>query len=145
MRADDLKSDALDCLQRFAPGDERRQHEIAQRRILEQQRPQHLALDRDVAQRLGHDRGDEHALPRQQIELTEKARRPVTHNLVLGRVTDHDLALQDRDERVTPIADPIQHVTDISAPLLADLGESRQLRRGQRRTQRPQNGCTRLL
>jgi hypothetical protein len=82
VRADDLETDALDCLQRFAPENERHQHEIAQRRVLEQQRPQRLALDRDVAQRLGYDSGDERGLPGQKIKLAEKARRPVTRDLV---------------------------------------------------------------
>ena len=105
-------------------------------RVLEQQRAQRLALDGDVAERLGHDRGDEHSLSGQEIELAEKARSPVTHDLVADRVTDRHLAVANRDERVATIADLIEHLPDIGGPLLAELGQRRQLRRGQRRTQR---------
>ncbi len=142
--ADDLQTDPLDRLQRFAPGDKGRQDQIAQRRVLEQQRPQRLSLDRDAAQRRSHERGYEDGLPREKIELTQKSRRTVTDDLVVGGVTDHDLPLADRDERVAPIADLIQHIPDIRGPLLADLGESGQLRRGQRRTQIPRRGRTRV-
>ena len=45
-----------DPLQRFAPGDEGREQEVAERPVLEQQRSQHVAVDGDVAQGLGDDR-----------------------------------------------------------------------------------------
>ena len=43
--------------------------------VLEQQRAQRLALDRDVAQRLGHDRRQEDGLAREQVHLAEEAAR----------------------------------------------------------------------
>ena len=36
-RPDDLEADSLDLLQRLAPRDECRQHEVAERTVLEQQ------------------------------------------------------------------------------------------------------------
>ena len=55
-------------------------------------------------------------------------------DLVAGPVEDRDLALDDRDERVLLVADPEQQVADVRSPLLAELGEGRQLRRRQHRT-----------
>jgi hypothetical protein len=75
VRAHDLEADAADRLEHFAPRDEGWQHEIAEPRVLEQKRAQRLALDGDVAKRLGDDRGDEHGLAGQEIELAEKAGR----------------------------------------------------------------------
>ena len=46
-------------------------------------------------------------------------------DLVPGRIDDRDLAVEDRDERVRPIADLIQQLTDGRSALLTDLGESR--------------------
>ena len=84
-----------------------------------------LRLDRDVAQRLGHERVDEDRLPRQEVQLAEEARGAVPDELVPGRVDDRDLSFEDRNERVRPIADPVQQLTDRRRALLADLGESR--------------------
>jgi hypothetical protein len=50
-------------------------------------------------------------------------------DLVPGRIDDRDLAVEDCDERVRPIADLIQQLTGGRSALLTDLGESRQLRR----------------
>ena len=122
-RPDDLHADALHALERLAPGDEDGEHEVAERPILEQQRSQHVAIDRDVAQRLGDDRRDEHRLSGQQVQLADEPRRPVADDLVAGGVTDRDLALDDRDERVAPIANAVEHLTDIRRALLADLGK----------------------
>ena len=121
MRPDDLETDPLDPLERFAPGDEGRQHDVAERAVLVQKRSQHFAVDGDVAQRLGDDRGDEHGLPGQQVQLAEEAGRPVADDLVAGSVEDRDLALEDRDERVVAIADAIEHVADVRCALLAEL------------------------
>ena len=76
------------CLQCLAPGDEGREHEVAERPVLKQKRPQRLAVDGDIAQGLGDDRGDEHGLPGQEIEFAEKAGRPVADDLVARRVVD---------------------------------------------------------
>ena len=54
-------------------------------------------------------------------------------DLSAGRVENGRLALDDRDERVAPVADAIEHVADRCSALLAELGERRQLRRGQNR------------
>jgi len=49
----------------------------------------------------------------------------VPDELVSGRVDDRDLSLDDGYERIGPIADLIQQLTDSRRALLADLGESR--------------------
>ena len=134
MRADDLDADALDLLQRFASGNEGREHEVAERSVLEQQRSQHVAVDGDVTQRLGDDRRKEGRLPGQEVQLAQELRCPVADDLVAGRVHDRHLALDDRDERIAPIADAVQHVADVRRALLTELGKLCQLRRGQHRT-----------
>jgi hypothetical protein len=62
VRADDLDADALDLLQRLAARDERGQDQVAQWSVFEEKPPQRVPLDSDVAQRLGHDCGQEHRL-----------------------------------------------------------------------------------
>ena len=99
--------------------------EVAERAVLVEERAQRAALDRDVPQRLGHERVDEDRLPRQEVQLPEEARGAVPDELVPGRVDDRDLSFEDRHERVGPIADPVQQLTDRRRALLADLGESR--------------------
>ena len=130
-RADDLEADPLHGLQRLAAGDERGQEQVAERAVLVEERAQLGALDRDVAQRLDHERVDEDRLPRQEVQLAEKAGGAVPDELVPGAVDDRDRAVEDRDERVLAIADLVQQVADGSRALLADLGESSQLRRGE--------------
>ena len=125
MRADDLQADPLHALQRLAPGDERGEEQVAERAVLVEERAQRAALDRDVPQRLDHERVDEDRLPRQEVQLPEEAGGAVPDELVPGRVDDRDLSFEDRDERVRPIADPVQQLTDGRRALLADLGESR--------------------
>ena len=83
-----------------------------ERPVLEQQRPQRVAIDGDVAQRLRDDRGQEDGLPGEEVHLAEEARRAVADDLVAGRVEDRDLALDDRDEGVALVADAEQHVAD---------------------------------
>ena len=131
MRADDLEADPLHALQRLAAGDEGGEDEVAEWAVLVEERPQRGALDRDVPQRLGHERVDEDRLPRQEVQLPEEARGAMPDQLVPGRVDDRDRSFEDRNERVGPIADPVQQLTDRSRALLADLGESRELRRGE--------------
>ena len=133
---DDLQTESLDPLERFAPGDECRQDDVAERAVLVQERAQHLAGNGDVAQRLGDDRGDEHGLAGEQVELAEEAGRPVADDLVAGGVEDRDLALDDRHEWVVAIADPVEHLADVSGALVAEFGEPGQLRRRQRRAGR---------
>jgi hypothetical protein len=48
----------------------------------------------------------------------------VPDEFIPDRVDDRDLSFEDRNERVGPIADPIQQLTDRSRALFADLGES---------------------
>ncbi len=100
MRADDLQADPLHALQRLAPGDERGEEQVAERAVLVQELAQRGALDRDVPQRLDHERVDEDRLPRQEVQLAEEARGAVPDELVPGRVDDRDLAFEDRDERI---------------------------------------------
>ncbi len=125
MRADDLQADPLHALQRLAAGDERGEQEVAERAVLVEERAQRAALDGDVPQRLGHERVDEDRLPGQEVQLAEEARGAVPDELVPGRVDDRDLPFEDGDERIDPIADPVQQLTDRRRALLADLGESR--------------------
>ena len=125
MRSDDLEADPLHGLQRLAPGDERREEQVAERAVLVEERAQHATLDRDVAQRLDDERTDEDRLPRQQVQLPEEARGAVPDQFVPGRVDDRDLSFEDRHERVDPIADPVQQFSDRRRALLADLGQSR--------------------
>ena len=124
VRADDLEADPLHALQRLTPRDERGEEQIAERAVLVQKRAQRDALDRDIPQRLDHERVHEHRLPRQQIQLPEEARGALPDQLVPGRVNDRDLPLEDRNERVAPIADPVQQLADSRRALLTDLGQS---------------------
>ena len=87
---------------------ERRQHEVAERPVGEQQLPQRLPLHGDVAQGLRHDRRHEDGLAGEEVHLPEEAGPPVAQDLPPGRVDDRHLALEDRDERVAAIADSIQ-------------------------------------
>ena len=98
--------------------------EVAERAVLVEQREQRAAFDRDVPQRLGHEGVDEDRLSGQQVQLAEEAGGAVPDELVLGCVDDRDLPFEDRDERVGPIADLVQQLTDRCRALLADRGES---------------------
>ena len=104
-RPDDLQPDALDRLQRLAPGDEGGEEQVAERAVLEEQRAQRVALDGDVPQRLRHDRRQEHRLPGEEVQLAEEPAGAVADDLVAARVEDRHLTLEDRDERVAAIAD----------------------------------------
>ena len=138
-RADDLEADALDLLERFPPRDERRQHEVAERLVIEQERSQLVAVDGDVAESLRHGGSDEHGLPGQEIELAQEVRRPVVGELVAGGVENRDLSLQDHDERVALIAHAVEHVADVRRALFAKLGQRRELRRRKRWARRRNN------
>ena len=132
-RPEDLKADPLDALQRLPPGDERRQHEIAERPVIEKQRTQRVTVDCDIAERLGHERGQEDGLPREEVQLTKKAGRTVPDDLVAGRVENRHLALDDRDKRIRRIPDLEQHLAHARRPLLTQAGKRRHLRGRQRR------------
>ena len=69
--------------------------------------------------------------PDRRFSSPRKPEGPCRIELVPGRVDDRDLSFEDRDERIRPIADPVQQLTDRRRALLADLGESRELRRGE--------------
>ena len=88
--------------------------------VVEQQRPQLVAVDGDVAHRLRDHRGQVDGLAREQVHLAEEARGAVADDLVARRVEDRRLALEDRDERVAPVADPEEHVADLGRALLAE-------------------------
>lgn len=130
---DDLEADALHPLQRLAPGHERRQKEVAERAIVEEQRSQILSVDGDVPEGPGDDRRQVDRLPGQQVHLAEELRLAVADDLVVCGVEDRHLALEDRDQGIALIADAKQHVADACCPLLTMLGERRQLGRGQQR------------
>ena len=127
-RADDLDPDPLALLEQLAPLDERGEEQVGERAVLEEQPPEDFAIDRDIAHRLGHDRREEDGLPGEQVHLPEEARGAVADDLLAGGVGHRDLALDDRDERVALIADLEERLADLGGPLLAVLGERRQLR-----------------
>ena len=97
-KPDHLEADPLDALERLPPSDERREDEVAERSVVEEQCTQRVSVDRDVAQRFGHDRRHEHGLSGQEIQFAEKARGAVAGDLVTGRVTDRHLALTNGDK-----------------------------------------------
>src|SRR5436309_14613969 len=105
MGPDDLKPEPCHLLQRLPSGDERPQQQLAKRPVVEQQLPQRVPVDREVTQGLGDFRGQEGALPRQQVQLAEEVRPSLPNDLVAGAVEQRDLALENRDERVALIAD----------------------------------------
>ena len=128
-RPDNLDADTLHSLQRLAARHECGKDEVAERAVLEEQRAQDVAVDREVAQRLRHDRRQEDRLPGEEIQLAEEAAGAVTDDLVSGRVEDRHLPLLDRDERIGRVAHPKQHVTDAGRPPLTEVREPRDLRR----------------
>jgi hypothetical protein len=64
-RSNDLQAEALHRLERLPPRDERGQDKVAQRPVVEQQLAHRVAVDGDVAQGLGDDRGHEDGLSRE--------------------------------------------------------------------------------
>src|SRR5919106_319049 len=133
-RTHHLDAEPPNALQQLPPRDEAGQQQIAQRPILEQEPPQRVAVDRDVAQRLRNHRAHKDGLAGQQVELAEETPRAVADDLVARLVENRHLALNDRDEGVPLIADLVQHLADIRRALVAELGKRRQLRGGQPRT-----------
>jgi hypothetical protein len=126
-RADDLDSDPLALLEQLVPLDKRGEEQVGERAVLEEQPPEDFAIDGYVAHRLGHDGGEEDGLSREEIHLPEKARSAVADYLAAGAVAHRDLALDDRDERVALVADLKKLLSDLGCPLLAVLGEHREL------------------
>ena len=116
-RADDLHAHVLHPLQRLAPGDEGREHQIAERPVFVQQGSQHVAIDGDVPQRLGHDRRQERRLSGEEAQFAEELRLPVAHDLVAARVEDRHLTLEYRDERITRVADTKQGLAHVRGPI----------------------------
>ena len=131
MWADDLHADSLHTLERLAARDEGRQHEIGERRVFEEKRPEDVAVDGDVAHRLYDDGRQEDSLAGEKSDLPEKLRRAVAGDLVAGRVDDRGLALEDGDERIGAIADAEEHVAHICGPLFTERRERGELRRGE--------------
>ena len=110
-RPDDLEADTLPLLEDLAPADERVEQHVRERPVLEQQRPQVLAVDGDVAHRLCHDAVDVDRLPGEQVHLGQEAARALAGDLVSGPVEDRRLALEDDDERIARVADPEQELS----------------------------------
>src|SRR5262245_40998315 len=131
MRPDDLDTDTVPRLQPFPARHERPEQQIAERAVVEQKCSQFLALDGDVAQRLGHDGREEDGLSREQVRLAEEAARAVAVDLRTGLVEDGRLALDDRDQRIASVADPKEHIADLRMPFLAMLGERGELSLGE--------------
>jgi hypothetical protein len=130
-RPDDLQADALALLEDLAPAHERVQQHVGERPVLEQQRPQLLAVDRDVAHRLRRDAIDVDGLPREQVQLAEEAPRALAGDLVSGPVEDRRLALEDDDERIARVTDPEQELSLRGRALLAPRRESLKLPGGE--------------
>ena len=84
---------------------------VGERRVLEQQRPQVLAVHSDVAHRLCDNAVHEDCLPGEQVHLGEEATRPLACDLVAGTVEDRRLALEDHDQRVPRVTDPEQELS----------------------------------
>src|SRR4029079_6574333 len=120
----------MHALQRLPTGYEGRKQQVAERAILEQERSQGLAVDRDIPQLTRDHRRQEDRLPGQQVHLPGESRRAMADALVAGRILDLHLALDDRDEGVALVADAEQHVANVSSALLSDLPKRRQLRLG---------------
>ena len=129
MRPDDLHPDPLHALQRLASGDERREEQIAEWTVFVEEQQQRAALDCDVAKRFDHESAHENCLTRKEVQFAKESGGALPYQLVAGRVDDRDFSLEDRDERIGHIADSVQQLTGSRRALLADLGESRQLRR----------------
>ena len=126
-RADDLDPDPVLALQQLAPLDEGREQQVGERAVLEEQFPQHFAIDRDVAHRLGDDGGEEDGLAGEQVHLAEEAGGAVADDLPPGGIGDRDLALVDRDEGIGRVADFEELLADLGGPLLAERGEGGEL------------------
>ena len=135
-RADHLEPDAVVACNASRRAVKVASSRSAERAVVEEQRPEVVAVDRDVAHRLGDDRCQVHRLAREEIDLAEEAGGAVADDLVPCRVEDRRLALQDRDERIPAVADAKEHVADGSRPLLAVTGERVELRIGQHRSGR---------
>ena len=126
--------DPLGSLQRLTARGEGRKQQVGEWRVVEQQRLEIVAVDRDVAHRLGDDRRQIRGLARQEIDLAEEARCAVPDDLVTRCVDDRGLALANRNEGVPSVTDPEEHVADVSRPLLAVQRERVELSFGQDRS-----------
>jgi hypothetical protein len=133
---DDLEPDALALLEDLAPAHERVQQHLGERPVFEQQWPQLIAVDRDVAHRLRHDAIDVDGLPREQVQLAEEAPRTLARDLVPSTVEDRRLALDDDDERIAGFTDPEQELALRGPPLLAPLRENLKLPWGENGAER---------
>ena len=128
MWADDLETNSLNALQRLSARDKRRQQDITQRAILEQQLPQIVTVNRDVSQRLGDDCREEDRLSREEVQLAKETRAAVADDLLASSIENGNLALDDRDEGIALVADPVEDITHARGELVAERGERRQLR-----------------
>src|SRR5205814_7268927 len=99
--------------------------------VVEEQAPELLTVDRDVAHRLRDHRGHVDGLAGEQVQLAQEAMRSMAHDLVPLGIEDGRLALDDRDERIRAVADAVQHVSDLGSALLAVCAQRLQLRVGE--------------
>jgi hypothetical protein len=118
-RTDDLDAETVQLLEQVAPPHERGRDRLAELLVVEEQPPELVALDGDVAHRLGDDRRDVDRLAREEVQLAEEPARSVADDLVALAVADRHLALFDGDERVRAVADGVQDVADLGRALLA--------------------------
>src|SRR4029079_4934290 len=100
---------ALHLLERLAPGDERRQEQLAERAVLEKERTQRVAVNRYVPQRFCGDSCEEHGLTGEEVQLADELRRTVPDDLVVRGVENRHLTLHDRDERASTLARATTH------------------------------------
>ena len=127
VRPDDLDPDPVLALQQLAPLDEGGEQEVRERAVLEEQLAQHFAIDRDVAQRLGDDGGEEDGLAGEQVHLAEEAGGAVADDLPPGGIGDRHFALLDGDEGIGRVANFEELLANLRAPLLAERGEGGEL------------------
>ena len=118
-------------LERVAPAHERRGDRVAELLIVEEQAPERLTVDRDVAHPLRDHRGHIDGLAGEQVQLAQEAMRFMAHDLVAVGIEDGRLAVDDRDERIRAVADAVQHVSDLGGALLAVRAQRLQLRVGE--------------
>ncbi|HSO99349.1 MAG TPA: hypothetical protein VLP43_10390 [Solirubrobacteraceae bacterium] len=109
-RSDDLDPQSIQPLQQLPPGHERRQQQVAETPILVEQRPEPLAVDRDVAHRVRDHGGEVHGLAGEEIDLAKEAGGTVASDLVPLGIEDRRLAFANGDEGIPAIADSEQHL-----------------------------------
>ncbi len=85
----------MDCLESLPPRGKCREHEIAQRSVVEEERSKPFALDGDVMGWFERDGGEKRCLPGQEARLADEFRRPEAGDLFTAGVNYGDLTVDD--------------------------------------------------